>query len=105
MLAFLGTVHIIIALLLIFLVLVQDSKGGMGALGGGGGSNSVLGAAGAENILAKMTRWVAICFGVSCVLLTIYSSRGTSSVVDDYVPTQVESTTTETPENKDGATK
>lgn len=72
--AFISTVHIFVAVVLILLVLVQDSKGG--GLGiGGGTSTSVLGAAGAENILAKVTRIIALLFAITCIILTIMSSE------------------------------
>ena len=85
-LTFISIIHVLIALILIVMVLVQDSKGGLGALSGGS-SNTVLGAGGAENILAKATRWLAILFAASCIFLSIYYSKGEKSVVDDYVPT------------------
>ena len=43
--ALVAVVHIVVALVLIGLVLIQDTKSGsVGVFGGGGGSNSVLGA-------------------------------------------------------------
>lgn len=75
--------HILVALSLIGLVLIQDSKGG-GALGiGGGGSNSLLGATGAQTLAAKMTRVTAIFFAVTCLILTYMSSQRHKSVLDN----------------------
>lgn len=74
-------VHILVALVLIGLVLIQDSKGG--ALGiGGGGSNSVLGAGGAQTLAAKATRWVAIVFALTSIGLSVMTAHKTRSVVE-----------------------
>ncbi len=82
MMTFVAVLHILVALLLIGLVLVQDSKGG-GALGmGGGGSNSVVGAAGAQTLWAKITRYVALVFAITCVSLTYMTASKTKSIMD-----------------------
>lgn len=82
MIGFLTVVHILIAVALCALVLVQDSKGG-GALGiGGSGSNSLLGATGAQSLASKLTRYVAILFAASCVGLTYFLAHENKSVVD-----------------------
>lgn len=78
-----AVVHILVALVLIVLVLVQDSKSGsIGGAFGGGGSNSVFGATGATTLAQKMTRYTAIVFAGTCIMLTIYSSRTHKSVLD-----------------------
>lgn len=81
MLTFISIVHIIIAVVLIALVLIQDSKGG-GALGIGGGSNSVLGATGAQTLWAKMTQIVAVVFAITCIALTYFTAQKTRSVIE-----------------------
>lgn len=73
--------HLLLALALIFLVLVQDSKGG-GALGIGGGSNSLLGATGAQSLYSKMTRVVAVLFAVSCLSLSMMITRENRSEIE-----------------------
>lgn len=80
---FISIVHIIVALFLILLVLIQDSKGGGLGMMSGGNSNSVLGTAGAENIIAKMTRWTAVVFAGTCIGLTIWNAKSTRSVLGD----------------------
>ncbi len=78
-----GIIHVITALVLISLVLLQDSKGdGVGGAFGGGTSNSVLGATGATTLAQKMTRWAAIVFAVTSISLTALSRRP-KSVVED----------------------
>lgn len=86
MMTFVAVVHILIALLLITLVLLQDSKGG-GASGvlGGAGANSLLGATGATTLLEKLTRYMAIGFAITCILLTVMSAQKNASVLDSYV--------------------
>ncbi|HEY1079038.1 MAG TPA: preprotein translocase subunit SecG [Bdellovibrio sp.] len=80
---FIGILHIIVALVLIVLVLIQDSKSN-GALGMGGasGSNSLLGATGAQSLASKMTVWAAVIFAVTCLTLSVLTSSQTKSVVD-----------------------
>lgn len=84
MVTFLTVFHILVALVLICLVLVQDSKGG-GALGMGGGSNSFLGATGAQTLAATLTKWTAVLFAVSCLALAAMISSQPKSVVDGVV--------------------
>ncbi len=79
---FVTVIHIVMALILIGLVLIQDSKGG--ALGiGGGGSSSVLGAGGAQTLAAKATRWVAVFFALTSIFLSYMTAQKTRSVVDE----------------------
>lgn len=80
---FLTVTHLLVALILIVLVLVQDSKGGsVGGAFGGGGSQSILGATGAATIAQKLTRVVAILFAITCIALTIHSTGKNKSVMD-----------------------
>lgn len=85
MLLFVTVLHLIVAVLLIVMVLIQDSKGS-GAFGmGGSGSNQVFSATGAANFLVTVTRTLAIIFAITCISLTYLTTRKSSSVVDDYV--------------------
>lgn len=83
MMTLIAVIHIIVAITLVGLVLIQDSKGG-GALGigGGAGSNSLLGATGAQSLAAKATRWMAVIFAFTCIALTVITARNTRSVLD-----------------------
>lgn len=95
---FFSIIHIITALLLIVLVLIQDSKGG-GALGIGGssGSNSLLGATGAQTLAAKLTRIAAIVFALTSISLSVISGKTSKSVLDGAVlPTPPAATATTT---------
>lgn len=81
---FVAVLHIAVALILITLVLLQDTKSGsVGGAFGGGGSNSVLGATGATTLAQKMTRWTAVIFAVTSIALTVFSAKQHKSVVDN----------------------
>ncbi len=79
------TVHLILALLLIGVVLLQKSEGGGLGMGGGGGAISARGAATA---LTKLTWIFAIGFIITSITLTILATRGadSGSVVDSLAP-------------------
>lgn len=83
MMTFVAIIHLIVAFVLIGLVLIQDSKGGgLGIGGGGGGSNSLLGAAGAQTLASKATRWIAVFFAITCISLTMMTAQQSKSVLD-----------------------
>jgi preprotein translocase subunit SecG len=78
---FVAVVHIITALVLIALVLLQDSKSdGLGGAFGGGGSNSILGATGGATLAQKLTRGAAVVFAITSLSLTTIANRQTSVV-------------------------
>ena len=80
---FVAVVHVITALVLIALVLLQDSKSdGLGGAFGGGGSNSILGATGGATLAQKLTRGAAVVFAMTSLGLTTMANRQ-SSVVDN----------------------
>lgn len=105
MLTLVTVVHLILALSLITLVLLQDSKGG-GAFGMGssGGSQSLFGSTGAANFLVKSTRWIAALFAGTCIFLSYLTVQKTESVIDGFVPPPAaEATaTTEAPQSSEG---
>lgn len=80
---FITITHILVALILIALVLVQDSKSGsLGGAFGGGGSNSVLGATGATSLAQKITRWTAVIFAGTSIALSVFSTQAHKSLMD-----------------------
>ncbi|MCE3010659.1 MAG: preprotein translocase subunit SecG [Proteobacteria bacterium] len=94
---FAAILHILVALVMIVLVLIQDTKSGsLGGAFGGGGSNSVFGATGAVSLAAQLTRWAAVVFAVTCIWLSILSARSGKSVVDSLTPPVAVPTATET---------
>ena len=70
--------HIIIAIALIGVVLLQRSEGG--ALGIGGGSGSFLSAAGAGSALTRTTMILAALFFATSILLTVLSRSETRTL-------------------------
>lgn len=84
----LSIVHVLIALGLILIVLLQSGKGAdIGAAFGGGSSQTVFGGRGAATFLSKLTTALAILFMLMSIVLTILSAqRGTTSVVRDDLP-------------------
>ncbi|MBW6505554.1 MAG: preprotein translocase subunit SecG [Rhodobacteraceae bacterium] len=77
------TVHLILALLLIGVVLLQRSEGGGLGMGGGGGGGVMTGRQ-AANALSKLTWIFAIGFIITSISLTVIAARNasTASVVD-----------------------
>lgn len=75
------TIHLILALALIGVVLLQRSEGGGLGIGGGGGAMSARGAATA---LGKMTWGLAVCFIATSIWLTVIAAQNSadSSVLD-----------------------
>ena len=76
-------VHVIAALGIIGLVLLQHGKGAdMGAAFGGGASGSVFGATGSANFLSRATAILATVFFLTSMSLTwYYAHKGTSKGV------------------------
>jgi len=74
-------IHLILALCLIGVVLLQRSEGG--ALGIGGGGGGLVSQRGAATALSKITWALAIGFLITSIMLTILArGGGTGSVLD-----------------------
>ena len=87
MLTFLAIVHVLIGIALIAFVLLQDPKGGAaGVFGGGSSSNSFFGASGASNFLSTGTKWLAVMFACTCLILTVMTSKRPTSVLGHLLP-------------------
>ena len=70
---FLTVIHVLAALFMILVVLIQGgNQGGIGAAFGGGNSQGVFGASGATSFLGKVTYVVAAVFMVTSVSLTVF---------------------------------
>lgn len=94
----LWVVHILVALGLIGLVLLQQGKGAdIGAAFGSGGSNTVFGARGSANFLSRTTAVLAVLFFVTSLSLAYFvtATPKRQSVIDRAQPT-----TTSDPEPK-----
>lgn len=84
MLTFLTYFFVFVCVSLILLVLIQDPKGGSTGMFGGGGANSLFGATGAPTFVAKLTKNMAIIFGIMCIALTIALKPKDSSLLDKF---------------------
>ncbi len=78
------TVHLLLALGLIGVVLLQRSEGGGLGLGGGGGGGGIMSGRSAASALSKVTWILAVAFIITSLGLTVLAARNTagSSVVD-----------------------
>jgi preprotein translocase subunit SecG len=78
--------HVIVAIFLILVVLLQTGKrADLAGAFGGGGSQTAFGARGAATLLSRLTAWSAGIFMATSLLLSLLSSSGTSgrgSVLD-----------------------
>ena len=72
------TIHLILALALVGIVLLQRSEGGGLGLGGGGG-DGIMSGRGAATALTKITWVLAIAFIITSMSLTIIASRNANS--------------------------
>ncbi len=81
-------VHLIIALFLIGVVMLQRSEGG--ALGIGGGSGNLFSSRGVGNTLTRTTAILAACFFATSIALTMLSTQRTKGSIVNQVPTQTE---------------
>jgi preprotein translocase subunit SecG len=71
-------IHVLSALALVGLVLLQHGKGAdVGAAFGSGASGSLFGASGSANFLSRTTAVLALVFFVTSLGLTYFSSRKT----------------------------
>jgi preprotein translocase subunit SecG len=80
MLVVIVTVHVIAALGIIGLVLLQHGKGAdMGAAFGSGASGSLFGASGSANFLSRATSVLAVVFFITSLSLTYIATHKTTS--------------------------
>ena len=86
-------IHLVLAVSIVVLVLLQQGKGAdMGAAFGGGSSQSLFGARGSGNFLSRLTAIIATSFFLtSLVLAFLYTRQGEDrSVVEGSVIEQVQ---------------
>ena len=86
-------IHLLLAIVLVGLVLMQKSEGGMGSMGGGGSSGSggmggFMSVRGTANLLTRATGVLAALFMVSSMTLAILSDSGrdSGSILDQTPP-------------------
>lgn len=76
---FVLVVHIILAVLMIGLILVQHGKGAdAGASFGGGGAATVFGASGSASFLTRLTAILTALFFITSLSLAVFAKKQTS---------------------------
>ena len=89
---FVLVVHIILAVLMIVLILVQHGKGAdAGASFGGGGAATVFGASGSGNFMTRLTAILTALFFVTSLTLAVFAKKQTT---DAYSLNAISSTPT-----------
>ena len=84
------SIHIVIAVLLVLIILLQPSKSGdIGSMFGGGSSESVFGSSGAMPFLVKMTRLLGLLFVITSLFLGYTSVKSTTGSVVEKSPSGV----------------
>lgn len=87
---FIWIVHVLVAVALIGLVLLQHGKGAdMGAAFGSGSSGSLFGATGSANFMSRTTAILAAMFFATSLALTFFSGRTAPHPVAKPVPASV----------------
>ncbi len=85
--ALLTTLHVLVATILIFMVLLQKGKGADIGAAFGGASQTIFGPRGAQSVLAKITTGAAVIFMLTSLTLAISASKK-SSVMQGMQPIQ-----------------
>ena len=84
-------IHVIIALAMIGLILLQQGKGAeMGASFGSGASQAMFGSQGSVNFFTKMTAFLAIAFFSTSFSLAIIAKNQSFIDIDDGAPIVVD---------------
>jgi len=82
-------VHVLVALLLVGVVLIQRGQGAdMGVSFGGGGAQTLFGSRGSGSFLGKLTGALAAAFMITSLTLAFFSQQQTGSVVEKTVSEQ-----------------
>ncbi len=85
MTSFLLTIHLMLAITMVGVVLLQRSEGGALGIGGGSGGGGLMSGRGTANLLTRVTAVVAALFMLSSLLLSILASNTGEprSILDD----------------------
>ncbi len=98
-------IHLMIAVALVGVVLMQRSEGGALGIGGGGGGGGFLTGRGTANLLTRITAGLAVGFFITSITLSILAkqSRAPTSIFNNPA-SQPTSTTPAPPTGKGPAT-
>jgi preprotein translocase subunit SecG len=85
--------HVVFAIVIIGLIMIQQGKGAdMGASFGSGSSQTVFGAGGGGNLLTRLTAVLATLFFATSFGLAIVAKDKASNMVEvDYIPEVIQS--------------
>ena len=85
-------IHLLLAIALVGVVLLQRSEGGALGMGGGGGMGGFMTGRGAADLLTRTTAFLAAGFMATSLTLAILSSneRTSGSIIDQPAPTAQE---------------
>jgi preprotein translocase subunit SecG len=98
MTSFIIIIHIVVAVALILIVLLQTGKGAdMGAAFGGGSSQTLFGGAGASTFLSRLTTIAAVVFMLTSLSLAYFSSHRAAESVMSQMPAPVTEQTEQAP--------
>ena len=104
--SFVLVVHIILAVLMIVLILVQHGKGAdAGASFGGGGAATVFGASGSGNFLTRLTGILTAIFFITSISLAYFAKQQTSDAYGLKSVPATEQVQQKTPETSTTAPK
>ena len=101
---FILVVHVILAVCLVCVILMQRSEGGaLDGLGGGSGASNFLTARGTGNLLTRTTAILATLFIITSISLSFYykgRNTGNKSLIDSIAetPAPVQQTVPDVPE-------
>lgn len=85
-------IHVLSALAIIGLVLIQHGKGADAGAAFGGGSQTLFGSAGSANFLTRTTAIFATVFFITSLTLGYYYGKGRKAVSVTETPTVIEDT-------------
>ncbi|GLS26867.1 preprotein translocase subunit SecG [Marinibactrum halimedae] len=89
--------HVLIAVAIIGLILLQQGKGAdAGASFGAGASQTVFGSQGGGNFFATLTGWLAFAFFVTSFVMSVYAKQK-SDIPDEMIPAVIEQQSQEIP--------
>lgn len=90
-------IHVLAAIFLIAIVLLQGGKGAEMGAAFGGSSQTLFGSRGAATILSKITTISAVVFMLTSLALTVVTTKGTS-VINKNLPVQQQNAVPQLPQ-------
>lgn len=84
-------VHVLVAVVMIALILLQQGKGAeMGASFGSGASGTVFGSAGSAGFLTKLTAGLALVFFMTSLGLAVFAKQKSAKAAETMFPSAAE---------------